>query len=41
MLYQEYTSLTKEQRRNLPDQRDEFINVEGRPKLIARYGQVK
>ena len=41
MPHQEYTSLTKEQRRNLPDPRDGFINVEGHPKLTARYGQVK
>jgi hypothetical protein len=33
--------LTKEQRRNLPDPRDGFIDVEGHPKLTARYGQVK
>jgi hypothetical protein len=41
MPHQEYTSLTKEQRRNLPDSRDGFIDVEGRPKLTVRYGQVK
>ena len=41
MSHQEYTSLTKEQRRNLPDVKDRFIDVEGHPKLIARYGQVK
>ena len=41
MPHQEYTSLTKEQRRNLPDPRDGFIDVEGHPKLTARYGQVK
>ena len=41
MPHQEYTSLTKEQRRNLPDARDGFIDVEGHPHLVARYGQVK
>jgi len=41
MPHQEYTSLTKEQRRNLPDPRDGFIDVEGHPRLVARYGQVK
>jgi hypothetical protein len=41
MPHQHYTSLTKEQRRNLPDPRDGFIDLEGHPKLIARYGQVK
>lgn len=41
MPHQEYTSLTKEQRRNLPDPRDGFICEEGHPKLTARYGQVK
>ena len=40
MPHQEYTSLTKEQRRNLPDPRDGFINEEGHPNLVARYGQV-
>jgi hypothetical protein len=33
--------MTKEERRNLPDPRDGFIDVEGHPKLTARYGQVK
>ena len=41
MPHQEYTSLTKEQRRNLPDPRDRFIDIEVHPKLIVRYGQVK
>jgi len=41
MLHQDFTALTKEQRRNLPDARDGFIDVEGHPKLTARYGQVK
>jgi hypothetical protein len=41
MPQQDYTSLTKEQRRNLPDPRDGIIDVEGHPKLTARYGQVK
>lgn len=40
MPYQEYTSLTKKQRRNLPDPRDGIIDVEGHPKLTVRYGQV-
>ena len=40
MPHQDFTGLTKEQRRNLPDQRDGFIDVEGHPKLIARYGQI-
>lgn len=33
--------LSKQQRRNLPDPRDGFIKVEGRPQLNVRYGQVK
>lgn len=41
MPQQEYTSLTKEQRRNLPDPRDGFICEEGHPHLVARYGQVE
>ena len=41
MPQQEYTSLTKEQRRNLPDARDGFINEKGHPKLVVRYGQVE
>ncbi len=41
MPHQDFTALTKEQRRNLPDARDGFIDVEGHPKLTARYGQVK
>jgi hypothetical protein len=36
----EYVQMTKEQRRNLPDPRDGFIDVEGHPKLTVRYGQV-
>ena len=40
MPHQYFTALTKEQRRNLPDPRDGFIDVEGHPKLTARYGQV-
>jgi hypothetical protein len=39
--HQDFTALTKEERRNLPDPRDGFIDLEGHPKLIARYGQVK
>jgi hypothetical protein len=39
--HQEYVGMTKEERRNLPDPRDGFIDVEGHPKLTARYGQVK
>ena len=41
MLHQDFTTLTKEQKRNLPDPRDGIIDVEGHPKLTARYGQVK
>ena len=41
MPHQDFTALTKEERRNLPDARDGFIDVEGHPKLTARYGQVK
>jgi len=41
MPHQEYTSLTKEQKRNLSDHRDGFITVEGHPHLVARYGQVE
>lgn len=41
MPHQDFTTLTKEQRRNLPDPRDGIIDVEGHPKLVARYGQVK
>jgi hypothetical protein len=40
MPHQDFTALTKEQRRNLPDPRDGFISVEGHPKLTVRYGQV-
>ena len=40
MRTQEYSSLTKEQRRNLPDPRDGFICEEGQPHLVSRYGQV-
>ncbi len=41
MPHQDFTALTKEQRRNLPDPRDGFIIEEGHPHLVARYGQVK
>ena len=41
MPHQDFTALTKEQRRNLPDPRDGFIDVEGHPKLTVRYGQVE
>ena len=41
MPQQEYTSLTKEQKRNLPDPRDGFMNEKGHPTLVARYGQVE
>ena len=41
MPHQEDISLTKEQRRNLPDPRDGFIMKEGHPNLVVRYGQVK
>ena len=41
MSHQDFTALTKEQRRNLPDARDGFIDVEGHPKLILPYGQVR
>jgi hypothetical protein len=37
----QYVGMTKEERRNLPDPRDGFIDVEGHPKLTTRYGQVK
>ena len=40
MPHQDFTALTKEQRRNLPDPRDRFIDIEGHPKLTLRYGQV-
>ena len=40
MPHQDFTALTKEQRRNLPDARDGFIDVEGHPKLTVRYNQV-
>ena len=40
MPHQDFTALTKEQRRNLPDPRDGFISEKGHPTLIARYGQV-
>jgi len=39
MPHQDFAGLTKEQKRNLPDPRDGFIDVEGHPKLIIRYGQ--
>ena len=35
-----YLSLTKEQKRDLPDDRDGFITGEGHPHLVVRYGQV-
>ena len=41
MSHQEYTSLTKEQKRNLPNDKDGFNTVEGHPRLVVRYGQVK
>ena len=41
MPQQEYTSLTKEQKRNLPDPRDGFVCEDGHPHLVARYGQVE
>lgn len=41
MPHQDFTALTKEQRRNLADAKDGFIDVEGHPKLTARYGQMK
>lgn len=37
----EYNSLTREQRRNLPNPRDGFIIEEGCPHLVARYDQVE
>ena len=40
MPHQEYTSLTKEQKRNLPHPKDRFINVEGHSQLVLGYGQV-
>jgi hypothetical protein len=41
MPHQDFTALTKEQRRNLPDPRDGFIIEEGRTHLGARYGQLE
>jgi hypothetical protein len=41
MPHQDFTALTPQQKRNLPDPRDGFICEEGHPKLTARYGQVK
>lgn len=41
MPHQDFTALTREQRRNLPNPRDGFIIEKGHPKLVARYGQVK
>jgi hypothetical protein len=41
MPHQDFTALTKEERRNLPDPRDGFIDVKGHFKLTVRYGQVK
>ena len=40
MPHQDFTALTKEEKRNLPDPRDGFIIEEGRPHLAARYYQV-
>ena len=37
MPHQDFIALTKEQRRNLPDPKDGFIDVEGHPKLTVRY----
>jgi|JI8StandDraft_2_1071088.scaffolds.fasta_scaffold00912_21 hypothetical protein len=39
MPHQEFTPLTKEERRNLPHSKDRFINLEGHHQLILRYGQ--
>lgn len=41
MPHQEFVSLTKEQRRNLPHPNDSFIDIEGHSKLTIRYGQAK
>ena len=41
MSHQDFTALTKKQRRNLPDPRDGFIIEKGHPTLVARYSQVK
>jgi hypothetical protein len=41
MPHQDFTSLIKEQRRNLPDPRDGFIIEKGHPHFVARYGQVE
>ncbi len=38
--HQDFIALTGEQRRNLPNARDRFIEIEGHPKLTLRYGQV-
>lgn len=38
---QDFTPLSKEQKRNLPDPRDGFIIEKGHPTLVVRYGQVK
>ena len=40
MPHQDFTALTKEKKRNLPDHRDGFIIKEGRPHFSARYYQV-
>jgi hypothetical protein len=40
MPHQDFTVLTKEEKRNLPDHPDGFIDVEGHPNLTLRYGQV-
>ena len=39
MPHLDFTGLTKKERRNLPDPRDGFIDIEGYPKLTVRYGQ--
>lgn len=39
--HQEYISLTKEQRRNLPHSQDGFICEPGHPELVVLYGQAK
>ena len=41
MTHQEFTSLTKEQRRNLPHPKDRFMNVEGHQDLVVRRGQAQ
>jgi hypothetical protein len=43
MPHQDFTALTKQQRRNLPDPKgqDYFIQIEGYPRLELRFNQVK